>query len=94
MGSENIVKVTRIFKLLSSPTRLNILKTLFRAKREMCVNEIAESVGMSHSAISHQLAKLEAKEIVYCERRGKTMCYQIQKNSVTKKIEKAISLFV
>jgi ArsR family transcriptional regulator len=94
MINKNIVKITGTFKLLSSPTRLKILKTLFKSKDEMCVNEIAESVGMSHSAVSHQLAKLEAREIVYCERRGKTMCYQIQKNPTTKSIEKAISLFV
>lgn len=94
MVSENIVKITGTFKLLSSPTRLKILRTLFRSGREMCVNEIAEKVGMSHSATSHQLAKLEAKEIVSCERRGKTMCYSIPKNSITEKIEKAISLFM
>ncbi len=94
MISENIIKTTNTFKLLSSPTRLKILKTLFRSKDEMCVNEIAESVGMSQSAVSHQLAKLEAMDIVFCERKGKTMCYQIKKSLVTDKIKKMISLFV
>jgi len=94
MINENITKTTNTFKLLSSPTRLKILRTLFQSKNEMCVNEIAKNVEMSHSSVSHQLAKLEAKGIVYCERRGKTMCYQITKNSTTGKIKKAVSLFI
>ena len=94
MTNEDIIKTTNIFKLLSSPTRLRILKTLFGSNNEICVNEIAKKVDMSHSAVSHQLAKLEAKGIIYCERRGKTMCYQVTKNSSTEKIKKAISLFI
>lgn len=93
MVNENIIKTTNMFKLLSCPTRLRILKTLFQSSNGMCVNEIAEYVGMSHSAVSHQLAKLEARDIVCCERKGKTMCYRIQKNLITKKIKKTVSLF-
>jgi len=77
------IETTDIFKTLSDPTRMKILQVLFRAKRELCVNEIAEAVGVSHSATSHQLAKLEDRNMVTCFRRGQTMCYQIQDNTVT-----------
>ena len=47
-----------IFKVLSDPTRIRILSLL--AHEEMCVTCIADSLGMTHSAISHQLRLLRA----------------------------------
>lgn len=70
---ENIVDIA---KILSDETRVKILGLLVRNPDGICVYEIAEAVGASHSATSHQLAKLEAKEIVECYRDGQKMCYE------------------
>ncbi len=78
IDEKRVMHTTELFKLLSDPTRLKILAVLMSAKRELCVNEIAEAVNVSQSATSHQLAKLEARGIVSCFRDGKTICYEIE----------------
>jgi len=92
--NSSISKITDIFKLLADPTRLKILRVLFGSRKEMCVNEISEKIGMSHSATSHQLAKLEVRGIVSCARIGKKMCYEICENPTTRNIKKTIMMFI
>ena len=66
-----------LLKILSSGPRLQIIGLLLERKKGLCVNEIAEVVGHSQSATSHQLAKLADKGVIQCARDGKNMCYQI-----------------
>ena len=89
----NVVEISNILKLLADPTRLNILCTLFESSEDMCVYEIAEAIGVSQSAASHQLAKLEAYKVVESFRDGQRICYAIQDNPTTEKIEKVIGIF-
>lgn len=63
-------------------------------KRAVCVQEIADEVGISHSAASHQLAGLESKGIVSCSRDGKMMCYDVNNTPVTRKLSMAMKLFI
>lgn len=91
MKDANIKKAADVFKLLSDPTRLRII-TLLIANKKLCVNEIADLAGSSQSATSHQLAKLEASEIVVSFRMGQTMCYEIKNSNLTKEIKKTIHL--
>ena len=49
-------QLARTFKALSDPTRVRIIAAL--ADHELCVHELAAVLGMSHSAISHQLGTL------------------------------------
>ena len=86
-----ITKSAQSFRILSDPTRLKILVELFRHRDGMCVGDIAGSVGITHSAASHQLAKLEANDVVSCERDGKNMCYKVCKTALTQKLKKAIN---
>lgn len=86
-------KATTVFKLLSDPTRYKILSLLFDAKDGLCVYEIAEAVGISHSATSHQLAKLEARGIVLSFREGQTICYEIRKGELTDNLKHAMNTF-
>jgi len=74
---EKVTKAILAFKLLSDPTRYRILSMLFGEPEGLCVYEIAEGVNISHSAASHQLAKLEAHQIVESFREGQTVCYEI-----------------
>jgi DNA-binding transcriptional ArsR family regulator len=68
-------------KLLCHPTRFAMLSALIEAPDGMCVYEIAEIAGVSQSAASHQLAKLETKEVVASYPSGQTVCYQFQESS-------------
>ena len=79
-------KITDTFAILADPTRLAILQAFFNSK-EYCVSDIASKVNVSLSAASHQLARLEARGIVSCYRKGQKICYQLNKNSLTKKIK-------
>ncbi len=77
---------TSTLKILSNKNRYSILKLLLFSSKDLCVHEIADSVGMSQSATSHQLAYLEARGVVSSVRMGKTKCYIPTENEVTDKI--------
>ena len=62
-----------LFKLFGDTTRTKILFSLFES--EMCVCAIAELLGMTQSAISHQLKVLKDANLVDNRREGKTIYY-------------------
>jgi ArsR family transcriptional regulator, lead/cadmium/zinc/bismuth-responsive transcriptional repressor len=82
-----------IFRMLGDQTRLAILALLFASEHDLCVQDIADAVDISHSATSHQLSKLEAWGIVRSFRMGQTVCYEIQDTEFTKRINTALRLF-
>ena len=55
-SDEILYQMAELFKTFGDPTRIRILSAL--ARQEMCVCDIAELLGMSQSAISHQLRVL------------------------------------
>lgn len=62
-----------LFKIFGDTTRVKILYALFEA--EMCVCDICELLGMTQSAISHQLRVLKQARLVRCRREGKSVIY-------------------
>ena len=72
------LRVARLFKLVSSPTRVSILMAL-SAKKTLVVTDIAKAVGMTHSAVSHQLGLLSRAGIVASVRQGRTVRYSLGK---------------
>lgn len=64
-----------LFKIFGDSTRIKILYGLFES--EMCVCAIAELLGMSQSAISHQLKVLKENNLVGNRREGKTVFYYL-----------------
>ncbi|MFQ5710453.1 MAG: ArsR/SmtB family transcription factor [Candidatus Geothermarchaeales archaeon] len=68
-------RAARIFKSLSDPRRLKILKLL--GHRDMCVCEINVAMDISQPAVSHHLNILENSGLVRSERRGKWIFYSI-----------------
>lgn len=81
-----------IARILSSKSRLKIITLILNSKEDLCVNEIAQKVPLSHSAASHQLAKLESAGIVKSHRIGQMICYTAKTSAITKKIKKIISI--
>ncbi len=72
---ELLYDLAELFKLFGDSTRIRILYVLFAA--EMCVCDIAQLLGMSQSAISHQLRALKQSKLVRCRRDGKTVFYSL-----------------
>ena len=76
MPPEEIVyDLADLFKVFSDMTRIRILYAL--AHTELCVYDIAAVVGMSQSAISHQLRVLKQAKLVKYRREGKTVFYSL-----------------
>lgn len=83
----------RAMKILSNPARFTIVTLLFKAKKHLCVNEIAEMAGLSQSATSQHLSFLAARGVVTGHRMGKTMCYVPTDSPITKALAKVITIF-
>lgn len=69
-----------LFKVFGDPTRIKILYSLFES--ELCVCAIAELLGMTQSAISHQLKVLKGANLVTFRREGKTIYYSLADDHV------------
>ena len=76
MPDEDITRLAAdFFKAFSDKTRLRILTAL--AVGELCVCDIAELLGMTQSAISHQLRFLKQARLVSNRKEGKTVYYRL-----------------
>lgn len=70
---EILCDLSDLFKIFGDTTRVKILFALFES--EMCVCAISELLGMTQSAISHQLKTLKDANLVGNRREGKTIIY-------------------
>ena len=77
---ELLYDLADLFKVFSDTTRIKILYSLMRG--ELCVADIAESVGASQSAVSHQLRILKAARLVKFQRDGKNVLYSLSDDHV------------
>ena len=68
-------RLTDFFKVLGDPTRVKILFRLFQS--EINVGDLAETMQITDSAVSHQLHILKASGLVKKRREGKTIFYTI-----------------
>jgi ArsR family transcriptional regulator, lead/cadmium/zinc/bismuth-responsive transcriptional repressor len=75
-----LADVGELYKVFSDPTRLRIIAAL--AVGELCVCDIGAILGMSQSAVSHQLATLRATRLVSYRRVGKTVFYRLADDHV------------
>ena len=76
MADENtLIDLAELFKIFGDSTRIKILYTLSVSK--MCVCDIAQILGMTVSAVSHQLAILRRAKLVGTDREGKTIFYYL-----------------
>ena len=72
---EVLYDLAELFKLFGDSTRIKILYVLNES--EMCVCDIAQLLGMTQSAISHQLRALKQSKLVKYRREGKTVFYSL-----------------
>lgn len=72
---EDLFDLAELFKLFGDSTRIKILYVLLES--EMCVCDLAQLLGMTQSAISHQLQMLKKSKLVKYRRDGKTVFYSL-----------------
>lgn len=77
-----LYELAEFFKVFGDTTRIKILCALFAS--EMCVCDISALLGMSHSAISHQLRVLKQARLVKCRKEGKVVYYSLDDDHVKK----------
>ena len=77
---DNLIDLADLFKVFGDSTRVKILCALFRA--EMCVCDIAVLLGMTKSAISHQLRVLKQSKLVTYRKDGKVVYYSLADDHV------------
>jgi len=73
-------RMAELFEALGDPTRVRIISALSQA--ELCVGDLAASLGMSQSAISHQLRLLRALRLVKGAKRGRMVYYSLDDDHI------------
>ena len=82
---ELVADTAELFKVLDDPTRLRLLYAL--AQRELCVCDLSVVLGMTQSAISHQLRVLRSARLVRYRKVGKIVYYRFADAHVTQLID-------
>jgi len=80
LDSRTVDGLTEIFRVLGDPTRVRILDALSRS--ELCVGDLASRLGVTESAISHQLRLLRNIRIVRTRRAGRMIFYALDDKHV------------
>jgi len=80
IAEKEITRLALTYKILSDPTRLKIIMALRGG--EMCVCDIAAYLGLSESAVSHQLRRLRELTLVDSRREGQILYYRLDDNHV------------
>src|SRR5690554_4630628 len=75
VAPEAAAALAATFAVLGDPTRVRLLDAL--AQRELCVCELAGLVGLTESAVSHQLRLLRSLRLVRSRRAGRMVYYQL-----------------
>ena len=84
-------ELVRLYKVLSSETRLRMLHALTRAS-ELCVTDLAAELEMKPQAISNQLQRLVDSRIVAVRRRGGRAFYRVADSCVPGLLDLGICL--
>lgn len=87
-AQKNIIDLAETFKLLGDPTRLKIILALRMG--ELCVCDLATTLGLSRSAISHQLRLLRNLRLVKFRREGKISFYSLDDSHIAAIIDSAM----
>jgi DNA-binding transcriptional ArsR family regulator len=82
LETELVAALADTFKVLGDPTRVRILDAL--ARRELCVGDIADLLGLTESAVSHQLRLLRGARLVRQRRAGQMMFYALDDHHIVR----------
>jgi len=85
---EVVEQLSDVFQIMSDPNRLKILHCL--SESEVCVCDLSAVLGLSVSAVSHQLRLLRALRLVRSRREGRNMYYSLDDEHVTRLMRMAL----
>jgi DNA-binding transcriptional ArsR family regulator len=80
VSGDAITDLSELFHALGDPTRLKIVLAL--SAGELCVADLAEAIGMSESAVSHQLRLLRTLRLIRAQKAGKQVYYALDDDHV------------
>ena len=87
--TETIYDLAELFKVFGDSTRTGILSAL--EVSDLCVSDISNVLGISISAVSHQLRVLRNSKLVKATKNGKDVIYSLDDDHVSKIIECGLS---
>ncbi len=79
-SDDELYDLAELFKIFADTTRIKMLYALEGEGK--CVGELAEAVGVSQSAVSHQLHNMKRAHLVKCTRNGKQVLYTLSSEHV------------
>jgi DNA-binding transcriptional ArsR family regulator len=83
-----LLRMSEIFAALSDPTRLRLLLALCR--QPLCVHDLSQILGVTESAVSHQLRMLRVLRLVAARRSGRRVFYSLDDAHVFRLIEEGL----
>ena len=87
-SQQEMEAAAELFKVFGDSTRIRILYALFEA--ELCVGDMAQLLGLSQTAVSHQLRVLKTNKLVRCRREGKSIFYSLADDHVRRIINQGL----
>jgi len=87
MAAEAVRALADTFRMLGDPTRVRILDAL--SGGELCVCDIASLVGISESAVSHQLRLMRGTRLVRPRRAGRLVYYALDDHHIIELLKQA-----
>jgi DNA-binding transcriptional ArsR family regulator len=82
LGIPSVAALAETFKVLGDVTRVRILDALSRS--ELCVCDLAQLIGLSESAVSHQLRILRGMRLVRARRVGRMAFYTLDDQHIVR----------
>jgi len=82
LDEDKIIDLSELFKIFGDSTRVKIINVLLT--QELCVNDIADKINVSQSAVSHQLRILKQAKLVKFRKDGQTIYYSLADDHVEK----------
>lgn len=80
--------LAELFRTLGDTTRVKLLFALMQ--RELCVCDVTAVIGMTESAVSHQLRVLRSQRLVRYRRQGKILYYSLADSHVARLFEQGL----
>ena len=81
-ADEVLYDLAELFKIFGGYTRIKLLYALYES--ELCVCDLADVLGLTQSAVSHQLRLLKSSKLVKFRREGKTVFYSLADDHVVR----------
>jgi ArsR family transcriptional regulator len=89
MSGRSVQVLAETFRVLGDPTRVRILDAI--SDGELCVCDIAALVGISESAVSHQLRLLRGMRLVRPRRAGRLVYYAVDDQHILELLHQALT---